>query len=107
VVTYIKSASYLLHNGFMSNMKDLILKNSGWIVQDDTGMPYKFLSENNAWDIKLYGAYARPVSDFKWLSMQKPLEEAFKDTSKVGKLPFHLGYHWGSKKDVIIYASKK
>jgi hypothetical protein len=107
VVTYIKSASYLLHNGFMSNMKDLILKNSGWIIQDDTGMPYKFLSENNTWDIKLYGVYARPVSDFKWLSMQKPLEEAFKDTSKVSKLPFHLGYHWGSKKDVIIYASKK
>jgi hypothetical protein len=107
VVTYIKSASYLLHNGFMSNMKDLILKNSNWIIQDDTGMPFKFLSENNAWDIKLYGAYARPVSDFQWLSMQKPLEEAFKDTSKVGKLPFHLGYHWGSKKDVIIYASRK
>lgn len=107
VVTYIKSASYLLHNNFMSNMKDLILKNSGWIIQDDTGMPYKFLSEDNAWDIRLYGQYARPVSDFKWLSMQKPLEEAFKDTAKVGKLPFHLGYHWGSKKDVIIYASKK
>lgn len=107
VVTYIKSASYLLHNGFMSNMKDLILRNSGWIIQDDTGMPYKFLSETGTWDIKLYGQYARPVSDFKWLSMQKPLEEAFKDTVRVGKLPFHLGYHWDSKKDVIIYASRK
>ena len=107
MVTYIKSASYLLHNGFMSNMKDMILKKSNSIIQDDTGMPYKYITEKNEWDVKLYGQYARPVSDFKWLTMQQPLEDAFKDSSKIGKLPFHLGYHWGSKKDVIIYASKK
>jgi hypothetical protein len=48
------------------------------------------------------------VSDFPYLSLQKPLQEAFKrDSAKVEKLPFHLGYHWGSKKDVIIYAKKK
>lgn len=108
VVTYIKSASYLLHNGFMSNMRDVILKNSSYVIQDDTGLPYKYFSENNAWEMKLYGAYTRPVSDFPYLDMQKPLQEAFeKDSAKIGKLPFHLGYHWGSKKDVIIYASKK
>lgn len=107
VVTYIKSASYLLHNGFMSNMRDVILKNSSYVIQDDTGLPYKYFVEN-AWEMKLYGAYTRPVSDFPYLDMQKPLQEAFeKDSSKIGKLPFHLGYHWGSKKDVIIYASKK
>jgi hypothetical protein len=108
VVTYIKSASYLLHNNFMSNMKDMILKNSDYIIQDDTGMPYKNFIEKNEWNTKLYGQYARPVSDFKWLTKQQPLEDAFKkDSANVGKLPFHLGYHWGSKKDVIIYASKK
>lgn len=108
VVTYIKSASYLLHNNFMSNMKDVILNNSSYVIQDDTGIPYKFFTEKNAWEMKLYGAYTRPVSDFPYLDMQKPLQEAFeKDSSKIGKLPFHLGYHWGSKKDVIIYASKK
>ena len=89
-------------------MKDMILKKSNWLVQDDTGMPYKFLKETNTWDIKLYGQYARPVSDFKWLTKQQPLEDAFKkDSANVGKLPFHLGYHWGSKKDVIIYATRK
>ncbi|MGZ3930964.1 MAG: hypothetical protein ACXVP0_06240, partial [Bacteroidia bacterium] len=107
-ITYIKSASYLLHNNFMSNMRKMILQNSLSVVQDDTGLPYKYFQEGNAWTIKLYGEYARPVSDFPYLSMQKPLEEAFhKDSLHVGKLPFHLGYHWGSKKDVIIYALKK
>lgn len=107
-ITYIKSASYLLHANFMSNMKAMILKNSSAVVQDDTGIPFKYFEEGKKFDIKLYGQYTQPVSDFPYLSLQKPLQEAFhRDSLKVGKLPFHLGYHWGSKKDVIIYAQKK
>ena len=87
-------------------MKDMILKKSNYIIQDDTGMPYKFLTEG--FDVKLYGQYARPVSDFKWLNKEQALENAFKkDSANIPKLPFHLGYHWGSKKDVIMYATKK
>lgn len=107
-ITYIKSASYLLHAHFMSNMRQLILKNSNAIIQDDTGIPFKYFEEENKFDIKLYGQYTKPVSDFPYLSLQKPLQEAFKrDSTNVGKLPFHLGYHWGTKKDVIIFAKRK
>ncbi|MCE3258615.1 MAG: hypothetical protein K0S12_256 [Bacteroidetes bacterium] len=107
-ITYLKSASYLLHANFMSNMRKLILKNSIAVIQDDTGIPFKYFEEQKNFDIKLYGQYTKPVSDFPYLSLQKPLQEAFKrDSAKVEKLPFHLGYHWGSKKDVIIYAKKK
>lgn len=107
-VTYIKSASYLLHAGFMSNMRDLILKNSQAVVQDDTGIPYSWFEKDKQFDMKLYGQYTKPVSDFPYLSLQKPLQEAFhRDSARVGALPFHLGYHWGTKKDVIIYAQRK
>jgi hypothetical protein len=107
-ITYIKSASYLLHNHFMSNMKDLILKNSVAVIQDDTGMPFKYIQDGDKFKIKLYGTYIKPVTDFPYLSMQKPLQEAFhKDSLNVGKIPFHLGYHWASKKDIIIYALRK
>jgi len=107
-ITYIKSASYLLHAGFMSNMRTLILNNSSAVIQDDTGIPYKFFEEDGKFTTKLYGQYTRPVEDFPYLSLQKPLQDAFhKDSLNVKKLPFHLGYHWGSKKDVIIYATKK
>jgi hypothetical protein len=106
--TYIKSASYLLHNDFMSNMRKFILDKTNYVIEDDTGIPYKFFTEGGKWDTKLYGAYAKPVSDFKWLNKQEDLNEAFqRDSTKIGKLPFHLGYHWGSKKDVLIVASKK
>ncbi len=106
--TYVKSASYLLHNDFMSNMRKFILDKTNNVVEDDTGIPYKYFTEGGNWNVKLYGAYAKPVSDFKWLNKQEDLNEVFiKDSAKVGKLPFHLGYHWGSKKDVLIVAGKK
>jgi len=106
--TYVKSASYLLHNDFMSNIRQFILDKSNNVIEDDTGIPFKYFTEKGNWNIKLYGQYAKPVSDFKWLDLQKELKESFeKDSANVGKLPFHLGYHWGSKKDVLIVSSKK
>jgi hypothetical protein len=107
-ITYIKSASYLLHANFMSNMRALILENSSAVVQDDTGIPFNYFEKEKIFEISLYGQYTKPVSDFPYLKLQKPLQEAFqRDSTRVKDLPFHLGYHWGTKKDVIIYAQKK
>ena len=108
VVTYVKSASYLLHNDFMSNMRKFILTKTDDVVEDDTGIPFKYFIEKNNWNTKVYGEYQRPVKDFKWLDRQKELQAVFdKDSLNIPKLPFHLGYHWSSNKDVIIVCQKK
>jgi len=107
-ITYIKSASYLLHANFMSNMKALILRNSNYVLEDDTGIPYNYFEEGRKWNIKLYGQYIQPVKNFPYLKMQKGIMEAFKrDSASIKDIPFHLGYHWQDKKDVLIYATKK
>ncbi len=107
-VTYIKSASYLLHNPFMTNMRNLILKNSVAILQDDTGIPYKYLNDTTQWTLKLYGLYDKPVKDFGKMGYQPDLAKKMKqDSASIPRLPFHLGYHWGSKKDVLLFAIKK
>jgi hypothetical protein len=107
-VTYVKSASYLLHANFMSNMKKLILRNSNYVLEDDTGIPYDDIDKTKQYDIKLYGKYAKPVKDFPYLKMQQGIVAAFeKDSASIPSLPFHLGYHWQSKKDLLIYATKK
>lgn len=107
-VTYIKSASYLLHNPFMKNMRNMILSNSVAILQDDTGIPYKFLKDTNQWTLKLYGEYDKPVKDFGKMGYQSDLAKKMKeDSAIIPKLPFHLGYHWGNKKDVLLFALKK
>ncbi|MHB8261959.1 MAG: hypothetical protein ACYDCN_15105 [Bacteroidia bacterium] len=108
VATYVKSASYLLHNDFMSNIRKFILTKSDDVVEDDTGVPFRFFTEKSSWNTKLYGEYQRPVKDFKWLDCQKDLKAVFdKDSALIPKLPFHLGYHWSSNKDVLIVCSKK
>lgn len=107
-VTYLKSASYLLHAGFMSNMRQLILKNSDYVLQDDTGIPYDYFEEEGKWNMRLYGEYVKPVKNFPYLRMQKGILKAFeKDSAGIPPLPFHLGYHWESNKDLLIYAAKK
>jgi hypothetical protein len=108
VATYIKSASYLLHNNFMSNMLDFILKKSDNVIQDDTGVPFKYFVEKNQWNYKVYGEYQKPVKDFKWLDLQPTLQEVLhKDSLTIPKLPFHLGYHWNTNKDILIVCNKK
>jgi ribosomal protein L28 len=42
VPTFTKSASYLMHEGGFSRIRDFILRHSSAIVQDPSGMPYRF-----------------------------------------------------------------
>lgn len=103
--TYLKSASYLLHYAFFSAFRDLILSKSNAILEDDTGIPYKYLFRNK-WNVSLYGIYDTPVSDFSGV-FQTDLLKAYQDTAllkKPKKLPFSLGYHWGTNKQNLIKA---
>jgi hypothetical protein len=103
-ITYLKSASYLLHYGFFSSFRDVILNKSKTILEDDTGIPYKYFP-GDKWYVSLYGVYVNPVSDFSGV-FQTDLLQAYKDTilRKPKKLPFSLGYHWGSSKQNLIKA---
>jgi len=103
--TFVKSASYLLHYKFFSSIRGLILRKSRFVLEDDTGIPLRYF-KSAEWDAQLYGEYIKPVSDFKGVD-QLDLEEAYKDPVRVKKLPFHLGYHWGTNKDSILYFKRK
>ncbi len=107
--TYIKSASYLLHNPTFTVMRDAVLKKSASIVQDDTGVPYRYLPSKD-WTVTLYGNYIMPVSSFPKGFFQTDLQKAYKiedSLKQVKKLPFSLGYHWGSNYQNLIKAERK
>lgn len=103
-ITYLKSASYILHYKQFNAFKDVILTKSKTILEDDTGIPYKYFTKDK-WDVTLYGVYDKPVKDFSGV-FQDDLQKAYQDTSvnKPRKLPFSLGYHWGSSKQNLIRA---
>lgn len=98
VNTFIKSASYLMHDKSFVEIKKLTLAQSESILQDDTGIPYKDFNSTGQWNTQLYGVYEKPVKDFKnEQRFQSDLDSAYHNT-KVEPLPFSLGYHWGSDK---------
>jgi hypothetical protein len=104
--TFIKSASYLLHYGDFANIRNMILQGSAYVLEDDTGIPYRYF-KRQGWEIQLYGAYAKPVEDFPAVVEQKDLDAAYKDpASNVKTLPFHFGYRWVSKIDNLLLMKK-
>ena len=104
VTAFIKSASYLPHYNNYSNIRDIILAKSRFILQDDTGIPYKYFNPES-WDVTLYGTYGKPVQDFKGVE-QPDLRAAYEDKSRVKPMPFSLGYHWGSHLDSLMLVKR-
>ena len=102
--TFIKSASYMMHHDrkdlSFKKVRNLILTKSKSIFQDDTGVPFRYVSQKD-WDITVYGTYEKPIKDFdRWsFMMQEDLNSFYKNSENHGGfLPFSLGYHWQDKK---------
>lgn len=92
--TYTKAASYVMNYKTFSLIRNICLAKSKSILQDDTGIAYRYI-DPKLWNIKLYGSYVKPVSDFDGV-WQEDLKTAYrKDSLSIAKLPFSLGYHWG------------
>src|SRR6202035_5996698 len=59
----IKSASYLLHAGNFTVVRDFLLANSATIIQDDSGIPLANYDARK-WKFLPFGRYAGPISEF-------------------------------------------
>jgi hypothetical protein len=62
--TYIKAASYLMHQKYFSMIRETILSKSAFVLEDDSGIPYRFF-EPSKWTVTLYGGYLKPYELFK------------------------------------------
>jgi hypothetical protein len=58
----IKSASYLLHAGNFTTVRDFILANSATIIQDDSGIPLNDYNPKK-WRFFPFGRYAGPIAN--------------------------------------------
>ncbi|MFB3778618.1 MAG: hypothetical protein ACE141_13450 [Bryobacteraceae bacterium] len=89
VVTFFKATSYMPHEPSFSIIRERILASSNAILQDDSGIPYRFFDPAR-WQVQLYGSYDRPYGSFRWLE-QPDLRRAY-ETSTSRPLGFHIGY---------------
>jgi hypothetical protein len=103
--TFVKSGSYLLHWGNFSTVRKFILDRSLFVLQDDTGIPYRMF-KGLGWGLRLFGRYATPVKDFTNVE-QMDLRQAYEDPEgNVEALPFHFGYRWVTQVDNLLLAKR-
>ena len=95
----IKSASYLLHAGSFSTVRDFILANSATIIQDDSGIPLGYYSPKK-WRFFPFGRYAGPISEFP-NKYQQSYAELFR---RAQPLDFGIGYRWRSYESNLLLA---
>jgi hypothetical protein len=100
----LKSASYLLHDNQFQKTRNMILATADFVVQDDTGIPYRFLNQA-PWQVRLYGRYNKPIKSLSY-GYQPDLEVAFKSNTVSTELPFPFGYHWKGKQSGLLIASR-
>lgn len=100
----LKSASYLLHDNQFKKTRDTLLATADFLIQDDTGIPYRFLSQA-PWQVRLYGRYNKPIKSLRY-GYQSDLEIAFKSKNVSPELPFPFGYHWKGKQSGLLIANR-
>jgi hypothetical protein len=97
----IKSASYLLHAGNFSTVRDFLLANSATIIQDDSGIPLGDYDPKK-WRFFPFGRYAGPISEFPG-RYQPRYAELFRRSQP---LDFGIGYRWHSYESNLLLSIK-
>jgi hypothetical protein len=88
---FVKSASYLLHSGGFSDVRNFLLQHAVEVLQDDTGIPVSYFNQDK-WQLRPFGRYTGPISMFA-RNYQPRLTQLFQ-TGRPEALDFGLGYQW-------------
>lgn len=95
----IKSASYLMHTGNFTLVRDFILKNSATIIQDDSGIPLVYFNQTR-WRFFPFGRYAGPIAEFPG-RYQESYSELFR---RAQPIDFGVGYRWRTHETNLLLA---
>jgi hypothetical protein len=87
--SFIKSASYLLHGGGFSTVRNFLLDHSATILEDDSGIPLTSFDAKK-WHLQPFGRYTGPIPIFAG-NYQPRMAELFR-TGNPGPLDFGIGY---------------
>ena len=93
----IKSASYLLHSGNFTTVRDFILANSATIIQDDSGVPLTYYDQRK-WRLFPFGRYLGPIDEFPG-RYQQSYAELFR---RAQPIDFGIGYRWRTHESNLL-----
>ncbi|MES1149763.1 MAG: hypothetical protein ABUL53_11350, partial [Bradyrhizobium guangdongense] len=97
----IKSASYLLHSGNFTSVRNWLLANSATIIQDDSGIPLANYNPRQ-WRFFPFGRYAGPIENFPG-RYQPQYAELF---TRAQPINFGIGYRWRAHESNLLLSVK-
>lgn len=100
-VTFVKSASYLMHENNFSTVRDYIVNSSHGLVQCPSGVPYRHLKDAG-WHLKLFGNYQGAGDPFTRYRQPDLIEAYASGAYPVKPMTFGMGYLLHPKSTCII-----
>lgn len=102
-VGYLKAASFLMHTDAFTNIRNYLVGDCRFLLQDASGIPAEFMSRY--YDMTFYGNYVGPIEMFSEFD-QPWLHEVYR--SGVAKpLPFGTGYRMRDEDSIQILGVRK
>ena len=93
----LKSASYLLHSGNFTTVRDYILANSATVIQDDSGIPLGYYGSKK-WRFFPFGRYPGPIDEFPG-RYQESYAALFR---RAQPMDFGIGYRWRTHESNLL-----
>jgi hypothetical protein len=93
----IKSASYLMHSGNFTTVRNFLLNNSATIIQDDSGIPLAYYNAKK-WRFFPFGRYLGPIDKFPGLR-QPSYAALFRNAQPID---FGIGYRWRTHETNVL-----
>lgn len=103
--SFVKSASYLMHSDNFSTVRDFIVANTATLVQDDSGVPLRFL-DDKAWRVSAFGRYLTPIGIFSRKTYQPQMRDLFAK-GRAQPLDFGIGYRWRPNESNLLLAVRE
>jgi hypothetical protein len=102
--SFVKSASYLMHQENFSTVRSFIVDNSAVLVQDDSGVPLRYLDQK-LWRLQGFGRYLQPLGIFP-RTYQPQMRDLFAK-GRAEPLDFGIGYRWRPNESNLLLAVRE
>jgi hypothetical protein len=102
--SFLKAASYLLHESGFNTVRNFLLQVSATILQDDSGLPLRSFTPDR-WVVRFFGSYSGPINLFK--NFYQPDLRQLYSTSSPRPLTFGFGYQWNRHNSTLMLAARK
>ena len=93
-----------MHNDSFSTVREFLLTHAASIVQDDTGVPIRFLKTDD-WELRPFGRYLGPIGLFSG-RYQRQLADVFR-ASRAKPIAFGVGYRWRPNESNLLLATRQ